>query len=152
MKKLLFPAIFAAVALAQAPSSIQQSASRLDAALLQQTVAATATTLTLQPSSSQSVYIYQIDFSNCEDATGQAVAAPTYVTTTNLGGATTATSLAWVMASGGATAAGSCVQTFSVSYPTGLKSTIPGTAVTVITPTFLGHQTIRVTVTYAFAP
>ncbi len=146
MKTLALFLLAVGIAYAQGPASIQQSPTVLDSGLLMQTTATTGTTLTLTPLAAQSIYIKQIDFSNCQDATGiSAAASPTQVTTTNLYG------LQWNMASGGATA-GSCPQSFSISYPTGLKAATPGTAVTVVTPTYITHQTIRVTVTYYSAP
>ncbi len=152
MKRLLVFFALSAAAFAQLPASVQQSASRLDVGLFTQTVASTGTTITLTPPAGQSVYVTQIDFSNCQDATGVAVAVPTFVTSTNLGGILAAASLSWMMASGVNAGVGSCVQTFSVTYPTGLKALQPGTPVTIIEPAFASHQTIRVTVTYFFAP
>jgi hypothetical protein len=154
MKKLTLLLLFAvSLIFAQSPSSVQQSATKLDVGLFNQNTATSATTLTLTPPGSQSVYITQIDISNCQDATGiAAAAAPTYITSTNLGGALAANSLSWMMGSGLVTGTGSCVQSYSITYPTGMKSTIPGTPVTIITPTYITHQTIRVSVTYFFAP
>ena len=145
--RLLLISLVAVALFAQSPSSVQQTAQKLDAALYAQTTATTATTLTMTPPAGQSVYIWQVDIQNCQDATGiSADAAPTSITTTNLG------SLAWQMGSGITTNVGICEQTFSVSYPTGLKSTVPGTAVTFVTPTYITHQEIRINVVYSFAP
>jgi hypothetical protein len=91
------------------------------------------------------VYVWSVDIQNCQDATGiSAAATPTTITTSNLGPV-------WNIGSGGATA-GSCPQSFTVNYPTGLKATAPGTAVVFTLPAFITHQVVRLNVTWSTAP
>lgn len=137
---------------AQVPSIVQQTAARLDAAAQHQTSATTATTLTLTPNGGETIYIYTVDIDNCSNATGGPVGAPTSITTTNLTG-----SPAWTMGSGSTTAAtpggpGLCQPPLKISYPTGLKATAAGTAVTFVLPTFATNQIIRLNVGYRSAP
>jgi hypothetical protein len=106
---------------------------------------ATGATITLTPLGSQSIYVYEIDILNCAGSSAVSAAAQTAVTTTNLTG-----SPQWQMGSG--TTAGACVQNLVISYPTGLKSTVPGTVVTIVLPTFATNQTIGVNVAYSSAP
>ena len=145
MKRLLLLVLVMAIPVfAQGPTNTQQSASHLDAALLTQNAHA-AGTLTLTPQGSQSIYIYELDIINCAGASAVSAAAQTYVTTTNLPGTPQ-----WQIGSG--TTAGACIQNIVVTWPTGLKSTVPGTAVTVVIPAFATNQTIGVNVAYASAP
>jgi len=130
---------------AQGPTNVQQTNSRLDAALLALSSHSTGATLTLTPLGSQSIYIYEIDVTNCAGASAVSAAAQTALTTTNLTG-----SPQWQIGSG--TTAGLCVQNFVVTYPTGLKSQVPGTPVTVVLPTFATNQTVGVNVVYSSAP
>jgi hypothetical protein len=72
---------------------IQQSATHLDAAQLVATNATSATTTTITPPAGQYVYINNVEITNCA-GTVITAAAPTTITTTNLGGA------AWTLGSG----------------------------------------------------
>lgn len=123
----------------QAPSvatPVQQVAQRLDAATNCQTSGATGGTLTFTPPGASYFYLTEIDFQNVASGTAVTAAAPTTVTTSNLTGAPT-----WTMASG--TTAGTNTQSFSAAWPTGLKSTTPGTAVVITLPAFATNQVIR---------
>jgi hypothetical protein len=136
--------LIACTLFAQGPTTVQQTAQKLDAALMAQAAHA-AGTLTLTPLGSQSIYIYEIDITNCAGASAVSAAAQTAVTTTNLPGTPQ-----WQMGSG--TTAGNCIQNIVVTYPTGLKATVPGTAVTVVIPAFATNQVIGVNVVYSSAP
>ncbi len=106
--------------------------------------AAVCCTLTLAPNSqTESIYIYEIDIQNCAGASAVTAANPTSVTTTNIAGG-----LAFTVGSG--VGAGLCTNQV-ITYPTGLKSQTPGLPVTVVSPTFVTNQTIRVNVAYRSA-
>ncbi len=136
---------------AQQPTPVQQVPARLDAAAQIATTASSATTLTLTPNGGETVYVYEVDVQNCDDATGATAAATTNITTSNLTG-----SPIWIMQSGSATASsygpGGCLQSFSINYPGGLKATAIGTPVTFVTPTFATHQTIRINIAWRSGP
>lgn len=137
---------------AQLASVVQQQAARIDSGAQYSTSATTAGTITLTPNGGESVYIYAIDIWNCSNATGGTVGAVLTMTTTNITG-----SPAWTLGTGSTTAGalggpGLCQQELQISYPTGLKSTSPGTAVTFVLPTFAANQTIRVNVAWRSAP
>lgn len=153
MRKFLL-SFFAVAALALAPIAAQAqvaqgnpvywNASRQDVAQLVATTATSATTLTITPPSGQSVYVTEIRVTNCAGASAVTAAGVTSVTSTNLGG------YAYTVGSG--VTAGLCAQDTADTFSgAGMKSAIPGTAVTVITPTFATNQTVRVSVYYYFA-
>ena len=147
MKRVVF-VLTLALALAgslSAQTPIQQSPTRLDAATRIDTKVASATTTTLTPAAGEIVYIYEIDISNCAGSTAVGAAATTTITTTGLTG-----SPIWTLGSG--VAAGSCDQFISLNYPTGMKSTTPGTNVTFVLPTFATNQTIRFNVAWRSGP
>ena len=124
---------------------IQQSPTRLDAAGMVSTSASSAATITITPPASWNVYFSNIEITNCAGGTAVTAAAPTTVTTTNLNGA------AWTVGSG--VTAGLCQPSPANStFPLALKSAAPGTAVTIILPTFVTNQTVRVSAYYYFAP
>jgi len=146
MKKfcLLF-LILAIAAFAQGPTNVQRVAQRLDAGLMTATSATSAATLTLTPLAGQYVYLYSMYVTNCAGGTAVTAAATTSITTTNLPGLPS-----WLMGSG--VAAGSCVQRLTMNYPNGFKSSVAGTAVTIVLPTFATNQTIRAFAVYTSAP
>lgn len=134
------------LALAQSTNivGVQAQPSHLDAAQLVASSATTATTLTLTPPAGQSVYVTNIEITNCASATAVTAAAPTTVSTTNLGGA------AWTLGSG--VTAGLCQPSpINGPFPLALKSATPGVAVTIVLPTFATNQIIRVSAYYYFA-
>lgn len=131
--------------LAQPATIVQQAATRADTATQVSTNVASATTTTLTPNSGESVYVSEVDISNCAGASAVTAAAVTTITTTNLVG-----SPAWTLGSG--VTAGLCTQILSISYPLSLKSQTPGTAVTFVLPTFATNQTIRLNVAWRSAP
>lgn len=145
MKRLLISmllSLFASAALAQAP--VQQSATKLDSAVLVSTSNTSAATITITPPAGQYVYITALDISNCA-GTAVTAAAPTSLTSTNLGGAT------WMIGSGSTT--GLCQPSPAAgSYPNPLKSGAAGTAVTLVLPTFVTNQVVRVSAYYYTAP
>ena len=111
---------------------------------ISQNTHSSATTLTITPPGGQYVYICEIDVVNCQGSAVTA-AAPTYLTTTGINGTPQ-----WPIGSGPATA-GTCSQSFSVSYPNGgLRSATAGANVTVVTPTFVTNQVVGVNVVYRF--
>ena len=134
--------LFASAALAQAP--IQQSGSRLDSAILVQTSATSAATITIPVPAGQYAYITAIDIANCA-GTAVTAAAVLTITTTNLNG------VAWTVGTG--STAGLCQPSPAAgNYANPIKSQAPGTNVTVVLPTFTTNQTIRATLYYYTAP
>jgi len=124
----------------QSASAVQQVATRTDAASICLTSAASAGTITWTPPGGQFVYVTEIDFQRGENTTGiGSAAAPTTVSISNIQG-----SPIWDMASGPVTTPGINVETFTVSYPMGLKSAAPGTAVTITLPTIPANTFTRV--------
>ncbi len=137
-----------APALAQvAPPQFQQSATRQDAA---QGVALstnfdtvnTQGTATITPPGGLSVYITGLSFEACEDATGGAVSNVNF-TSTNISGAPQ-----WSLSM--ASAASTC-QRWQEPLATPLKSTTPGTAVTVVSPSGATHTGFGIRVYYYIA-
>lgn len=131
-------ALFLAPVLAQAQSIVgtQQQPTHLDAASTLGTSAASAATITITPPAGQYVYITNVEITNCAGGTAVTAAAPTSVTTTNLGGA------AWTVGSG--VTAGLCQPSpVNGPLPTALKAAAPG-VVTIVLPTFATNQTVRV--------
>lgn len=141
---LILAAALAATLYAQQATIIQQVPAHLDAATTVSTAVTTGATITLTPNGGETVYIYQVDIENCA-GTAVTPAGQTNVTTTNLTG-----SPIWQIASGSTT--GACAQMMSIAYPTGLKATAPGTAVTFVLPAFATNQTVRVNVAWRSAP
>ncbi len=147
MKLGLFALVFAVVMGALAPQVHAQLAPpsqvslRNDAGNSYSTNAASASTTTLTPVSGQYAYIYSIHIDNCAGATAVTAAGVTTITTTNLPG-----SPIWTLGSG--TTAGACAQSFSETYPSGLKALATG-AVTFVLPTFATNQTIRLNIMWA---
>ena len=135
--------IITSQALAQTPT--QQSATDLQAATVVGTSASTGATITIPAVSGSYFYLTGMEITNCAGGTAVTAAAPTSVTTTNMGGAT------WTVGSG--VTAGLC-QPSPVNIPVGrpLKSAAPGTAVTFVLPTFATNQTVRVSVYGYYAP
>ena len=109
--------------------------------------AAGEATLTLTPNPGESVYVFNVHITNCAGSSAVTAASVTTVTSTNLGGGTTPV---WTIASG--VAAGLCQPEVIDVFPTGLKSNTPGTAVTLVLPTFATNQTLRVQVAWRSAP
>lgn len=148
MLKKLIPSVLLAAAIAATlyaqATTVQQVPAHLDAATTVTTNVASGTTSTLTPNGGETVYIYQIDIENCA-GTAVTPAAQTNITTTNLTG-----SPIWQLSSGSTT--GVCAQIMSIAYPTGLKATTPGTAVTFVLPAFATNQTVRLNVAWRSAP
>ena len=135
-------ALWAALAQAQAP--VQQTPTRLDSAILVQTSATSAATITIPVPAGQYAYITAIDITNCA-GTAVTAAAVLSITTTNLNGVT------WTVGTG--STAGLCQPSPSAgNYSNPIKSQAPGTNVTIVLPTFTTNQTIRVTAYYYTAP
>ena len=144
---LMGVAVLACVTLAEAQTSTQQSATRLDVAVGAVHSHTTNGTLTITPTGSNYVYITGIDISNC--ATGSAVSAatPTYITVTGLPG----TAPQWQMGSG--VTAGLCQPTVTpVAFSGPLKSASPGVAVVFTLPAFATNQVISMNVYYYTGP
>lgn len=122
----------------------QQINSHADAAQFVSTSATTATTITITPPAGQSVYVTGVEITNCAGASAVSAAAVTSITTTNLGGAS------WTLGSG--VSAGLCQPSPSAgTFGLPLKSAAPGTAVTIVLPSFATNQTVRVSAYYYFA-
>lgn len=99
-------------------------------------------TVTLTPPAGQSVYVCGIDFSASQNGTATANTNSTF-TSTNLGGWKFVYSLA-------ATANTMFGQAMNFSQP--LKSVIPGTVVTVVSPAALTNTAFSINVYYYYAP
>lgn len=140
-------ALLPSLAMAQVGQGTQTywNASRQDAANNVATSATSAATLTLTPAAGQSVYLTGIDIQNCAGASAVVAAGVTSVTSTNLNG------LAYTVGSG--VTAGLCQPIQAASFgPGGLKAATPGTAVTIVLPTFATNQTVRVNAYWYSAP
>lgn len=121
-------------------SAVQQNAQRLDTDATCISSNTSAGTVTFTPPGAQYVYVTEIDFESGQSTTGiAAAAAPTTISISNISGLPL-----WTMASGATTTPGTNTQTFSVFYPTGLKSQTPGTGVTITLPTIPGNTFMRV--------
>ena len=130
--------------LAFGQAAVQQSSTRLDAANVVGTSKTSAATITIAAVSGQYFYMTGIDATNCATGTAVTPAAPTDITSTNLNGAT------WSIGSG--VTAGLCQpQSLSNFGPAGLKSAAPGTATTIVLPTFATNQIVRVSVADYYA-
>jgi len=116
---------------------VTQTATRADAAISCQTSASTGGTLTFAAQPGLYFYLTEMDVQNVVGGSAVSAAAQTTITTTNLPGSPN-----WTMASG--TTAGTNTQSFSVEWPTGLKSTVVATNTVITLPTFATNQTIRV--------
>lgn len=128
-------------------TAVQNTATRSDASTICVSSNTSSGTITFTPPAGQYVYVSEIDFENGQSTTGvAAAAAPTNVTISNITGAPV-----WNMASGAATTPGTNTQSFSVLYPSGLKSTTPGTVVTITLPAIITNQFLRVNACAYFA-
>lgn len=134
-------------AVAQQGSAVQLSGSRNDAATAVGHSHSSASTITLTPTTGQYVYITGIDLMNCEGGTTVAVAAPTFITTTNLTG-----SPQYMIGSGPGTSPGVCSPTAALEFTAPLRAAAVTTAVTFVLPTFITNQTISMNVYYYSAP
>lgn len=124
----------------QSATPVQQVATRSDAASICLSSNTSTGTITWTPPGGQNVYVTEIDFESGQNTTGIAsAAAPTTVSISNIAG-----SPIWDIASGAATTPGTSTEYFSVKYPTGLKSSIPGTVVTITLPTIPANTFLRV--------
>lgn len=135
-----------AFAVAQVPTQVQQNPTRLDAATGYQTSAASAATITVPGISGQFIYVTALDIANCASGTIVTGAAPTSLTTTNLGGAS-------FQIGSGSSAAGQCTPSpTNGAFLSPVKAAQQGTNVTFVLPTFATNQTVRVGVWYYYAP
>jgi hypothetical protein len=125
-------------------SRVQQDATMLNACSPTNQTAAvnTQVTVTLTPPSGQSVYICGVDLTASQNGTATANTNSTF-TSTNLGGWLWKYSIA-------ATANLAISQAFYFSQP--MKSVIPGTAVTIVSPAALAQTAFSINVYYYFAP
>lgn len=111
------------------PSLVQQTATRLDAAVQSCTTTATVAsqvTCTMTPPAGQYVYITSIDLMVCQNATSTANTNLTFTTTNISGSPVFQESLAAV--------ANTCTPQHTLSFPVPLKSQTSGTAVTIVSP------------------
>ena len=127
---------------AQPATPVQQAATMLNAAQLVQTASGTAQqTITITPPSGQYVYILNVDIVSVA-TTAPAASALTH-TSTNLGG------MKWY---GGLTATGGVADKVAWIAAQPLKSSAPGTAVTIVSNAAITNVTYNLSVTYYFAP
>jgi hypothetical protein len=104
-------------------------------------------TATMTPASSNYVYLTGIDLEVCQDATGLAQTNVNWTTT----GITGLISTAPIWSYSTALAADVCIYKV-ISYPTPLKSTTPGSAVTVVSPASDAHAAYTINVFWYEAP
>lgn len=123
----------------------QQSPTLLDACTSTVNSATSGATLTITPPAGQSVYLCAVTYENCAGASAVTPTNPASITTTNLSG-----SPRWFVGTGAA--AGLCQPSPAIVLPRTLKSTVPGTPVTIILPAFAGTQIINFTAWYYTAP
>lgn len=123
---------------------VQQSPTDLGACTAANATAAVnnQVTLTITPPNGMSVYICGIDVSVSQDGTAT-VNTNTQFTSTNIGGWKWTYSLA-------ATANLSITQFFDFNHP--IKSTTPGTAVTIVSPTAKADTAFNINAYYYIAP
>lgn len=132
--------------LAFGQASVQQAPTRLDAATA---VAVTGTavnnqyTATITVPAGQYAYITAISFDVCTNGTGTAANQVTF-TSTNLSG-----SPVWPFS---VAATASICQHWQDTIPGGLKSSAPGTNVTVVTPAAATNNSYTVRLYYYLAP
>lgn len=117
------------------PTTVTQTTTRLDAATVGAIAGGIATnaqvTATVAAVANQYFYVTSIFVQNCEDATGAAIPLVSW-TTTNLPGNP-------VIVANAASAASTCSAPTQMSFTTPLKSLVPGTAVTLVSPTGISH-------------
>lgn len=130
---------------AQQPTPIQHTALHADAAKQISTSATSAATISLTPNGGDFVTVYSISITNCAGSSAVTAAAVTTLSTTNITGTP-----AWTIGSG--VAAGLCQPVIQEIFPTGLRSTVAGTPVTLVLPTFATNQTLRVNVSWSSTP
>jgi hypothetical protein len=155
---LLLVAFVCTAAFGQAPTAIQQSGSRTDAATFLATSLGGATscatvntttangTVTITPPAGQYVYITGVFIDLTSDITGTTSVAT--MSTTNLTGSPV-WSLATILAAGAASATN---RQIAEVYPTGLRSTVPGTAVTFVPSAQIAHTIVCTRVAGYYAP
>lgn len=147
------------VAFAQQAPAIQQSGSRLDTATGLYGPAGGATscatvnttaannTVTITPPSGYYVYITSVNVDISGDATGTTGVAT--MSTTNLTGGPFWTLATLAVATG---SGGGGIRNIHDIYPTGLRSTAPGTAVTFVPSAQIANQIVCARVSAYFAP
>jgi hypothetical protein len=143
---------------AQAPTTVQQSASRFDAATFLQGPPAAATlcatvnstaaagTVTITPQAGQYVYITGVYIDITADVTGVSQVAT--LSTTNLTGSPI-WSLATIVPTAGANGT---MRQISETFPTALRSSVPGVAVTFVPSAQTNHAIFCTRVAGYFGP
>jgi len=142
----------------QAPTAIQQSGSRTDAATFLATSLGNAATcatvntttangtVTITPPAGQYVYITGVYIDLPSDTTGTTGVAT--LSTTNITG-----SPVWSLATlAAAAAAGATNRQIADVFPTGLRATVPGTAVTFVPSAQIAHIALCIRVAGYYAP
>jgi hypothetical protein len=145
-------------AFGQAPTTVQQSASRFDAATFLQGPPAAATlcatvnstaaagTVTITPQAGQYVYITGVYIDITADVTGVSQVAT--LSTTNLTGSPI-WSLATIVPTAGANGT---MRQISETFPTALRSSVPGVAVTFVPSAQTNHAIFCTRVAGYFGP
>jgi hypothetical protein len=137
-----------ASAAAQQGSLVQQSGTRLEAATqvaFAQAAAGSTSTATITVPAGQYAYITGVSMDTCADATGTTALANSSFTSTNI-----QSTPSWSISF--AAAANTCGTRISEAYATPLKSLIPGTAVTVVSPATSAHNMFTIRVYFYLAP
>jgi hypothetical protein len=155
---LLALCLCATAAIAQSPTTVQQSGSRGDVATFLQGPAGGATscatvnttaalnTVTITPPAGNYVYVTGVYIDITADVTGVTQVAT--LSTTNLTGGPI-WSLATVVPTAGANGT---MRQIAETFPTALKSTVPGTAVTFVPSAQTNHAIFCARVAGYFAP
>lgn len=150
--------LISVAACAQAPTAVQQAGSRPDAAAFLQGPAGGATscatvnttaalnTVTITPPAGNHVYITGVYIDITADVTGVTQVAT--MATTNITGSPI-WSLATIVPTAGANGT---MRQISETFPTALKSTVPGTAVTFVPSAQTNHAIFCTRVAGYFAP
>lgn len=140
--------LLAASVAAHAQVAVQQSGTRLDACTQVANgngAVNTQQSATATPPAGQYVYICEIDFEMCNDGTGDTAAAPTLtVAATNMPAA-----FRWQFA---VTASTGVCQNVAIPFPKPIKSSAPGTAVTIQSPAATAHRAPNLNVVWYPAP
>lgn len=141
------------------PAPVQQDPTRLDAASSCSyapavNVAATSATCTITPPAGQFVYVDSLIVYACLDGTASISSIQQNFTSTNLGNPSFAYETALISGSTITTNATDvlCQSSGQLIGTSPLKSTVPGTAITIVPPAAATHASFGQFVAYHFAP
>jgi len=141
-------ALLGALGSAFGQQSVQQTAKRLDAATavaFAQAAVGSNSTATITVPTGQYAYITGVSMDTCADGTGGTALTNLNYTSTNI-----QSTPSWSVSFAGT--ANTCATPIREFYATPLKSLVPGTAVTVVSPTVGTHNQSTIRVYYYLAP